>query len=80
MKNVVIALLLGILVSGMDVWQYGGTDDRLCVVVSVTVMAFVVISNMEDRSREHRMKKWRAERFGRKVKEIQEHYGQKNRP
>lgn len=71
MKNLVISILAAIQISGMEFWEYTKKDDRFWIAFALTLILFVNIYAIESWVKDLRMKKFRTERFGRMVNEMQ---------
>lgn len=74
MKNVIIGILGGILISGMDWWIYEDVSDRVFMGFSMFFIVSTVMFIIDDKIDEYKMKKKRMEQFKKMVSET------KNRP
>ena len=69
MKNLAISILSSVLISGMDFWKYEDACDRLLISLVICSTIFALIVSVEDWLRDRRMKRFRSERFWRRVNE-----------
>lgn len=72
MKNLVISILLGIVISDFNFWQFGEPFDKACLIMGLALILFCLLEHWDERISEYRKMKWRAERFGRQAKELME--------
>ena len=75
MKNLIIAILASVIISGFGFWQYDIPSDRAWVAFTMALVLWVIIESLEDWLKYRRMMRFRSERFWRKILEEQ-----KNRP
>ena len=71
MKNLVIAVLASIVITGMNFWQYGSASDRPLIEFAMTIVIFVMITAYEEWLRVRRMKRFWTKRFEKMLDEMQ---------
>ena len=71
MKNLIIAALGAVIISGMDFWIYDDLADRLLIGLAIFAIIAVFAFVLDEWMYDCRMKRRRAERFKRMVDEMQ---------
>ena len=71
MKNLIIGALGAVIVSGMDFWIYEDLFDRFLIGITIFAIITVFLFVLDEWFYDRRIKKRRAEEFGRFLDEMQ---------
>ena len=70
MKNLIISLLAGYIISGLEIWQYQNDLQKAVVALGMALIIVVVLMGIDDRYADYKRKKRACERLKKQVEEL----------
>jgi hypothetical protein len=70
MKNIIISLMAGYIISGFGIWQYQNDLQKAVVALGMALIIAIVLMGIDDRYADYKRKKRACDRLKKQVEEL----------